>query len=211
MLYQSQCGSWRLNAFSDQLQAEGLSQYDDGANDGQVAGVGVQVADEPGVDLEGIDRKRFQVREDGVAGAEVVDRDLDPHLLQLRKGSASGFDVANHSTLGDLQAHRVGVDAELVDGVRDSAHETGDDQLTRRDIDAQCDVSSNAMRSPPAEFGAGPSHHPSAQLSAAVGRFGYADERIREQQPARRVPPTDQRLGPQDLPGQQGDFGQGMQ
>src|ERR1700752_1483209 len=101
MLYQSHCGSWRLNAFSDQLQAEGLGEYEDGANDGQVTGVGVQVADEPGVDLERIDRKRFQVRQDGIAGAEVVDGDLDPYLLQLRQGSASGFDVANHSTFGD--------------------------------------------------------------------------------------------------------------
>src|SRR6516165_2381224 len=136
MLYQSQCSSLRLNAFSDQLQAEGLGEYQDGANDGQVAGVGVQVADEPGVDLERIDRKGFQVRQDGVAGAEVVDGDLDPHLLQLRKGSASGVDVANQCALGDLQAHRVGVDVELVDDVRDGADETGDDQLTRRDIDA---------------------------------------------------------------------------
>jgi hypothetical protein len=40
MVYQSLCGSWRLTALGDQLQAEGLSEPDDGANDRQIAGIG---------------------------------------------------------------------------------------------------------------------------------------------------------------------------
>ena len=101
-------------------KAERISKPNDRPDNRQILWVGAQVAHESRVDLEHIDRKGFQVRQDGVAGAEVVDGDLDPHLLQLREGSASGFDVANHSALGDLQAHRVGIDAELVDDVRDN-------------------------------------------------------------------------------------------
>src|ERR1700690_831403 len=127
MVYQSLCGSRRLNAFSDQLQAEGFSEPDDGANDRQVAGVGAQVAHEPGVDLEHVDRKGLQVRQHRIAGTEVVDGDLNPHLLELREGFASGFDVANHGPLGDLQAYRSGVDAELLDGVGHTTDEAAGD------------------------------------------------------------------------------------
>ena len=137
MLHQSQCGSRCLNALGDQLQAECLGEPDDGANDGQVAGVGTQVAHEPGVDLEHVHRKRLQVRQHRIAGAEVVDGDLDPDLLELRQGFAGGFDVVHHRALGDLQTHRSAVDAELVDGVGDAANEATGDQLNRRHIDAQ--------------------------------------------------------------------------
>src|ERR1700757_2231260 len=179
MLNQSMCGSWRLNAFSDQLQAEGLSEPDDGANDGQVAGVGAQVADEAGVDLEHVDWEGLQVRQHRIAGAEVVDRDLDSDFLELREGSASGLDVVHHGPLGDLEAYRAAVDAELVDGVGNTPDEAAGDQLNGRHIDAHYRVLSHPVGSPPAQFGAGASHHPSAQLCGEVGRFGYTDERIR--------------------------------
>src|SRR5580693_6406596 len=176
MLYQSLCGSWRLNAFSDQLQAERLSEPDDGADYGQVAGVGAQVADEPGVDLEHVDRKGLQVRQHRIAGAEVVDGDLDPDLLELREGFARGFDVVHHGPLGDLQAYRSGIDAELLDGVGHTTDEAAGDQLNGRHIDAHYRALSHPVGSPPAQFGAGASHHPSAQLCGQVGRFSDTDE-----------------------------------
>src|SRR6201987_244382 len=154
MLYQSLCGSWRLNAFSDQLQAEGLSEPDDGANDGQVAGVGAQVANESGVDLEHVDREGLQVRQNRVAGAEVVDGDLDPYLLELGEGFAGGFDVVQHGPLGDRQTDRAAVDAELLDGVGNAANETTRDQLDGRHIDPQQGALPHAVGSPPTEFGA---------------------------------------------------------
>src|SRR5262249_22259180 len=114
---------------SDQLQAERFGKADDRPNDGQVAGVGTQVAYEPGVDLEHVDRQRLQVRQNGIAGAEVVDGDLDPDLLELGQGLAGGFDVVHHRTFGDLQAYRSAIDAELLDGVGNAANEAASDQL----------------------------------------------------------------------------------
>jgi len=125
MLHQSDCGGGVFDALGNQLKVERFSQSDDRANNRQIVGVSAEVTDKSRVDLERIDWKGLQVRQDGVTGAEVVDGDLDPNLLQLREGSASGFDVANHSALSDLQAHRVGMVAELVDGVRKTADETG--------------------------------------------------------------------------------------
>jgi hypothetical protein len=46
MFDQSQCGSGCLDPLGDQLQAERFREPDDGANDGQIAGVGAQVAHE---------------------------------------------------------------------------------------------------------------------------------------------------------------------
>src|SRR5208283_3461029 len=138
----------------------------------------------------------------------VIDGDLDSHFLQAGESSLGVLDVANHDAFGDLQAHRAGVDAELIDAVRDSADEAVSKQLDRRDIQSQHDISSQAMRSPPAEVSAGCSDHPSAQLSSDIDRFGYADERLRQQQAARRVLPADQRLDGQDLAGPHVDLGQ---
>jgi hypothetical protein len=50
---------------------------DDGLGDGQVARVGGEVADEGAVDLEGVDVHPLEVGHGRVAGAEVVDGDLD--------------------------------------------------------------------------------------------------------------------------------------
>ena len=60
----------------------------------------------------------------------------------------------------------------------------------------------------PAEVRAGCSDHPSAQLPSDIGRFGYADERIRQQQPAGRVLPAHPSLDGRDLARPHVDLGQ---
>ena len=87
----------------------------------QVAGIGAEIAHNVRVDLERIDAKGLQVCQDGVAGAEVIDGDLDSHFLQAGERSLGALDVANHDAFADLQAHRAGIDAALIDAVRDSA------------------------------------------------------------------------------------------
>ena len=69
----------------------------------------------------------------------------------------------------------------------------------------------HAVGSPSAELGAGAAHHPPAQLPGQIGRFGDPDERIRQQQPPDRVPPTHQRLSRHDGAGPQVDLGQVVQ
>ena len=50
------------------------------ADDRQIAGL-VPSGDKPGVDLEHVDRQGLQVRQQRVAGAEVVDSDCTPTSL----------------------------------------------------------------------------------------------------------------------------------
>src|SRR5271163_2614084 len=95
------------------------------------------------------------MRQDGVTGAEVVDGDLDPDLLQFRQGSLSAFNVVNYCALGDLEAERSRINAELLDSLGDSMDETSACQLKRRHIDAECRTLSHSAGTPPAEIGTG--------------------------------------------------------
>ena len=65
-----------LDAFGGDAQAERVGQTDDRRDDRGVAGIGAEAAHERTVDLHGVDREPLQVAERGVAGAEVVDREL---------------------------------------------------------------------------------------------------------------------------------------
>src|ERR1700730_2033308 len=95
------------------------------------------------------------MRQDSVTGAEVVDGDLDPDLLQLRERSPCAFNVVNYCALGDLEAERFSINAELLDGLGDSMDKTSACQLKRRHIDTQRRILAHPPRSPPAEISTG--------------------------------------------------------
>ena len=95
------------------------------------------------------------MRQDSVTGAEVIDGDLDPDLLQLREGSPCALNVVHYCALGDLEAQRSGINAELLDGLGDRADETSAGQLKGLHIDAQCRFFPHTPRPPPAEIGTG--------------------------------------------------------
>ena len=61
-------------------EAETLGHPDHRGHDAGVAVGRGDLTDEGLVDLEGIDRKLAEIAQAGIAGAEVVDRDLDPLL-----------------------------------------------------------------------------------------------------------------------------------
>ena len=123
MPHQGQRSGWGLHAFGHQLEVEGFSKADDCPDDRQITTAGAQVANERRVDLE--------VGQNRVARAEVVDGNLDSDFFQRLECLAGGVDVANHGALGDLQAHRATVNAELVDGFGHAADKTSADQLGR--------------------------------------------------------------------------------
>src|ERR1019366_3783958 len=64
-----------LDALRDRLDRESLAELNERANEGLAFLVVSEPRDERAVDLQGVDRKLAQVREGGVAGAKVVDRD----------------------------------------------------------------------------------------------------------------------------------------
>src|SRR5256885_298105 len=70
----------RLDAFGDDLEPELAAHRDDGRADRGVIRVPPEIRHERAVDLERLDREMLEVRERGVAGAEIVDRDVYTEL-----------------------------------------------------------------------------------------------------------------------------------
>lgn len=63
--------------FGDHCQLHAATQGDDGAHDGDIIAVIGQAAHEGLVDFQGVDRQALEVAERGVAGAKVVDSQLN--------------------------------------------------------------------------------------------------------------------------------------
>ncbi len=70
-------------------------------------------AHEGAIDLEAIDREAAQVAERGVAGAEIVERDLEAAASQTLDHRGDGDDarVIDQGALGDLDFDSLGFDA----------------------------------------------------------------------------------------------------
>ena len=72
-----------LDALGDHGQREGSADAEDGFEQVAALAAVVQRRHEAAVDLEDVDRHPLQVREGGVSGAEVVDRDANAEGLDL--------------------------------------------------------------------------------------------------------------------------------
>ena len=67
-----------LDTFGRDLEVEGARHRDDGRNQRRVVRIGSEPVDEDAVDLDAVDREQLEIAERRVAGAEVVDRQVDP-------------------------------------------------------------------------------------------------------------------------------------
>src|SRR3546814_18793257 len=73
------------------------------------------VADEGTVDLQRVDRELAKVRKRGKAGAEIVQRDVDPIVVELADGAFGIFRPApQEDAFGDLQLQFAGGDSGLL-------------------------------------------------------------------------------------------------
>ena len=77
----------RLDSFGDRPKTERVGQGDDGRDDGRVARVTAQPVDEGLVDLQHVDGEAAEVAERRVAGAEIVDDELDAERASSGRGS----------------------------------------------------------------------------------------------------------------------------
>ena len=128
-----------LDALGDDAQIELLAQRDDGGRHGAVVDVGWQPLDERPVDLETRDRERLQRAEARIAGAEVVDGDLNAEALQLVHGSDCLPDIAHDQAFRQLEFDIARFQPTLLQRVDDAADEVLLGKLPRRDVDAHLD------------------------------------------------------------------------
>ncbi|RYE89710.1 MAG: hypothetical protein EOO75_11355, partial [Myxococcales bacterium] len=134
-----------LDALGDDLEAEAVAEGQDGAGDGHVLDVERRAAHELAVDLDDVHRKPLDVRERGVAGAEVVDRDRDAELAQLLQPLAHLGRALEQEALGDLDAEQPRGQPGLGEGALAHGPEVVARQLPRRRVDAHLQLEAGAL------------------------------------------------------------------
>src|SRR5882757_42409 len=127
-----------LDALDGDGQAQPVGHRDDALDDLQVdrvRGLLAHTAGERAVQLEHAEREPAQRGQVGVAGAEVVERDLDAEVGDLPQRFELVLVGADQRALGDLQAQRPGFQTGLVQYPGDLGDQLGVVQLDRREVD----------------------------------------------------------------------------
>ncbi len=156
--------------------------------------------------LSDVDGQALEGGQRGVAGAEVVDGDVDAEVLERARASARPLAGAHQRALGDLQAELLGSQAGAARcGAPPRRRSPGSLELARRDVDG--DRSGAALRAPARRPGgsvcAAPSEPsgPISPVSSASGMNSAGDTA-----PSARVRPAGERLDAGDAAGLQVDL-----
>jgi len=102
-----------LDAFRHRLDPESLGQYEDRVDDGSALGVVFHMQGEGLVDLDLADGEVAQIPKARVAGAKVVEGDLDTCLRQLLKDSLCRTRVLEQGGFGNLEDQPVRAEAAV--------------------------------------------------------------------------------------------------
>src|SRR5436309_15624036 len=93
-----------------------MSEGDDRGNDGHALRVARHGDDERTVDLERVDRQLREVRKRRIPRAEVVDRDLQPHLADRGAFLYVFFYVPHDEAFGDCEVELTAFGSRFLDG-----------------------------------------------------------------------------------------------
>ena len=164
-----------LDPFGDDVDAERLTERDDGGGDGAVVGVVRHAVHEAAIDLQRVDREEAQCAERRVAGAEIVDRDA--HALGLERAqvvdrAAAG---AHRDALGDLDLEVLGGKPRLVEHLLDARHEIGVLELAHGEVHRGAQMRLPAV-APALDLAARLAKHPLAHRHDRARRLREPDE-----------------------------------
>ena len=144
-----------LDALRHDDRSQRRADLDDRAQQGRRLLVADRALDERLGDLEAVDRERTQVAQRAVAGAEVVDDEMDAAALQLVEDLTDPRAVRDDGMLGDLEDERIGRDAGRHHGLADVLAEPGLVELESREIDHHREPLLARERLPLAELSTG--------------------------------------------------------
>src|SRR3569833_1363067 len=159
-LHESARLAFGLHALRGDVYAQGVRQGQDGTDDRCVVGVLLNAAYEAAIYLERVHREALQVGERGVAGAEVVDSDANPELLETKDGELAGRSIRHSDALSDLQLKHVGGRAGFPQDALDRGHEVWVDELPRREIHTHDQGAVRAVSAPRLRLAAGLVQYP---------------------------------------------------
>ena len=112
-----------LDTLGDHPQAEIVGEIDGRAHDHQVLLVGVHLGDEGPVDLQLVERQPLLMRERGVAGAEVVDRQAQAQIVEAEQVALGAGGIEHDRALGEFQRDPGRIDLPLLEQVGDGARQ----------------------------------------------------------------------------------------
>ncbi len=203
-LHQHPHGPGVLDTLPDDTQPQPVAELQDRAHDRDVGQAAVGVGDEPLVDLHFVERQGLEDLHRAVAGAEVVQRQLDPAGAQLPEHGGGPRRLRDQRALSDLKGQDVGGQSVPGQRLRHQVGQVVTDEHARREVHRHRDVFAGA--GPVRALAQGLVQHPLGEVDDQGRPFRHRQERAGRQQPPARMPPAQQRLHPGDpasLAGQQ--------
>ena len=123
-----------LDALGDRAEVEDAGELDDRGGERGLLAAFRHAVDEGLVDLQDVDGEAADVVQRGVAGSEVVDRELDAEVLQLGEALVRQDHVLHHHALGDLEHEALGSEPGLEEHARDLLDDLGALELSGREV-----------------------------------------------------------------------------
>src|SRR5262245_18525982 len=186
-----------LDAFGDDGKAQKIGERDGADDDRRVVRARPQLVHEGLVDLEPVDRKLFQIGQAGIAGAEIVERDLHAELLHPPERLQRPLVVLEQNVFGDFQLKQMGRELRVLENAFHRARKIAGLNERGRDVDAEADGLPVALPLP--TLAAGGFHDPERRARRDRGNIDERHEVGRRQQTAGWMAPANQRLGAQEL------------
>src|SRR5258706_8173105 len=174
-----------------------MSEGNDRRNDGHALRVARHGDDERTVDLEGVDRQFREVAKRRITRAEIVDRDLQPHLPHRGEFLHVFFYVPHDEAFGDFKIELTPFASRFLDGAAHGLDKTPLPQLNRRHVDRDA-RRTPVLHAPPAGVLQCFAYRPLAPLPDHPRFLEYGGELYGRDQSRFRGLPPDQGLEPPD-------------
>ena len=97
-----------FHALDDARQLQVPAQVDDRLDDVAAGGQRLDILDEAAVDLDLVEGQAMDVAQAGVAGAEVVKRDVRPQRFERLQAFATLVEIAHQGGFGDFEIDPLG-------------------------------------------------------------------------------------------------------
>jgi hypothetical protein len=117
-----------------------LAEADNARHDGRGLRAGAERVDERAVDLDLLDREAGEIRQAGIAGAEIVHGDRHAELIEASEGVKDRVGVLEDDAFGDLELQALGLEPGLGQHPTNQAIHILRFELRRRQVDGKLGV-----------------------------------------------------------------------
>ncbi len=177
-----------------------MGEIGDRLHDRPTTGLHPDVGHEALVDLHDVDGIPPQVAQRGVPGPEVVQRQLDPDLLEVRQDDHRAFAVVEEDALRHLQRQVLRLRPRPFQGTGHARGEAGRHELPGRHVDRQTERLVGMLTQPPRPVQQSAVQDPLADALDERAPLGESDRGEHGHRPATGMVPAQQGLHAHDQP-----------